>query len=1127
MRRRAGRGRAGPGRPRDGRSPGPTSTAGWPRPARWPSGRELVDLHGQHAHQSLLHAAAQRAALDRFGGVDLGPLRAARARGRRRSTTSSAALGGDEPGPGPRDRPAAVPGGRARRRRHRRARRGRALERRGGPAGRRHRPPRGGGRAAGAQRRCAARRPRGGRRRGPALAAVAGRAPFARRRGPAAGGGRRAEPTWPPSCGARARRSTRTPSASPPVRERAPAAARPAPQVRRHAGRRLAEGDAAPGPARPSWRTTTERAAELDAASAGRRAAEAEAAAAVAAARRAAAPRLAERRRRPTWPSWPCPGARSRWRSAATTPATTSSSCWPPTPARRRCRWPRSPRAASWPGPCWRCACVLDRARPPTLVFDEVDAGIGGRPRSPSAGRWPPWPPTTRCWWSPTCPRWRPSPTPRSRVEQGRATTADHRGAGAPARRRRAGGRAVAHAVGPARQRRRPRARRRAAGDRGRERGADVARTRDDTSTATPGTERRRRRPPCAAVRRAQPRWRRVGPPAAADRCRPGHGVARVDRRTKDLVKRLQPGEVAVIDHEDLDRVAAETLVEAGPVAVVNAAPSITGPLPEPRPAAAAAGRHPALDDVGPEVMDAVAEGQPVTVDGDQVLVGGRRSWRGAPARRSQTLERRHRRGPEQHGRGARAVRREHRSSTSARRATCSSTSPTCPTSASTSRAATCSSSCGASTTGRTCRLLRQRATSRSMRPVLIGVDGGADALLRDRRGARHHHRRLRLGVGADAALRRPAVVHGYTGGRAPGAERLDDLGLPYTVFAAAGHQRGHRHAARLRGGGRADRGRRHPQHHGRVPRQGPGGHGLDVPRAHEGRPDPRRRQGREPAVPALGAQPRPRCGCLLAAVFTLVVVSCRPSRCACGPRLLGARSSPVDDQLPLPHRLASPPCSWRSASAWCSGTTFLDDALEDQLEGDRSTELESDLDRAGDRNGDSSTSSTSSRRRQGVSTSSSASASLAGQLLGRPGAGRAPRGVDEGLGRSGSMPALAQADAEVVGTWWLTDRLVLDDDDEVADLADALDLSTDDTSRLRTASPGSWPTCSTAQSTCRRLQPGRRAARWARPGPTGRTGGARAAGPAPRGRVRRLRAARRSTATSCACRPPACGSWW
>src|SRR5205823_1883787 len=43
-------------------------------------GRELVDLHGQHAHQSLLATAAQRAALDRFGGIDVAELDATRAR---------------------------------------------------------------------------------------------------------------------------------------------------------------------------------------------------------------------------------------------------------------------------------------------------------------------------------------------------------------------------------------------------------------------------------------------------------------------------------------------------------------------------------------------------------------------------------------------------------------------------------------------------------------------------------------------------------------------------------------------------------------------------------------------------------------------------------------------------------------------------------------------------------------------------------------------------------------------------------------------------------------------------------------------------------------------------------------
>ena len=57
-------------------------------------------------------------------------------------------------------------------------------------------------------------------------------------------------------------------------------------------------------------------------------------------------------------------------------------------------------------------------------------------------------------------------------------------------------------------------------------------------------------------------------------------GRARLGRRTKDLVKRLRPGEVAVIDHADIDRLAAEDLVASGVRAVVNVARSCTGRYP-------------------------------------------------------------------------------------------------------------------------------------------------------------------------------------------------------------------------------------------------------------------------------------------------------------------------------------------------------------------------------------------------------------------------------------------------------------------------------------------------------------------------------------------------------------------
>src|SRR5919204_2153444 len=57
-------------------------------------------------------------------------------------------------------------------------------------------------------------------------------------------------------------------------------------------------------------------------------------------------------------------------------------------------------------------------------------------------------------------------------------------------------------------------------------------------------------------------------------------GPARLGRRTKVLVKRLVPGDVAVIDHKDLDRVSAEDLVAAGVAAVLNCRPSSSGTYP-------------------------------------------------------------------------------------------------------------------------------------------------------------------------------------------------------------------------------------------------------------------------------------------------------------------------------------------------------------------------------------------------------------------------------------------------------------------------------------------------------------------------------------------------------------------
>jgi uncharacterized membrane-anchored protein len=87
-------------------------------------------------------------------------------------------------------------------------------------------------------------------------------------------------------------------------------------------------------------------------------------------------------------------------------------------------------------------------------------------------------------------------------------------------------------------------------------------------------------------------------------------GVARVGVRTKDLAHRIGRGDIAVIDHRDLDRIAADDLLAAGVGAVVNASESISGRYPNGGPLALLNARVPVLDAVGAPVMHAVRDGE-------------------------------------------------------------------------------------------------------------------------------------------------------------------------------------------------------------------------------------------------------------------------------------------------------------------------------------------------------------------------------------------------------------------------------------------------------------------------------------------------------------------------------------
>lgn len=112
-----------------------------------------------------------------------------------------------------------------------------------------------------------------------------------------------------------------------------------------------------------------------------------------------------------------------------------------------------------------------------------------------------------------------------------------------------------------------------------------------------------------------------------ATRSRPGTtepgltGIARVERRTRMLLPRLRPGDVAVLDHLDMDRATAQALVDAGVAAVLNAAPMISGRFPNLGPQVLAEAGILVLDSV--EGAFGISDGAPVRIHDEVVFADG------------------------------------------------------------------------------------------------------------------------------------------------------------------------------------------------------------------------------------------------------------------------------------------------------------------------------------------------------------------------------------------------------------------------------------------------------------------------------------------------------------------------
>jgi uncharacterized membrane-anchored protein len=262
-------------------------------------------------------------------------------------------------------------------------------------------------------------------------------------------------------------------------------------------------------------------------------------------------------------------------------------------------------------------------------------------------------------------------------------------------------------------------------------------------------------------------------------------GVARVDRKTKRLVGRLEPGDVAVIHHADIDRVAAETLVDAAPVAVINAAPSTTGRYPNLGPLLLCQAGIALVDDVGGDVMDRIVEGSKVTVDGDRVLVEGNVVGTGV----RQDLDKVDAAIESARSNMAPELERFAQNTVTYMRQELELL--TGDLEVPDTRVPLKDRHVLIVVRGidykEDLRLLRQSGYLNEVKPVLVGVDGGADALL-------EIGEKPDLIIGdfdsvSETALRSGAelMVHGFTDGRAPGAKRLDELDLPYTVYSAPG----------------------------------------------------------------------------------------------------------------------------------------------------------------------------------------------------------------------------------------------------------------------------------------------------------------------------------------------------
>jgi uncharacterized membrane-anchored protein len=261
-------------------------------------------------------------------------------------------------------------------------------------------------------------------------------------------------------------------------------------------------------------------------------------------------------------------------------------------------------------------------------------------------------------------------------------------------------------------------------------------------------------------------------------------GNARLDKRTKRLVRRLGPDDIAIIDHRDLDRVSAEELLATNVRVVINVAPSMSGRFPNAGPLELVRGGVRLIDVNGDsDLFEEIRDGESLVVRGSSLFRNGSRLAAGRTLTEADIETEL----AEQRGRVTEALESFAENTLRHLRDEAKLLSEGVRLPQVQTRFRDRHALVVARGPGMKRDLHIVKPYIRDFKPVLVGVDGGADALLQA--GYKPHVIVGDMDSVSDKALQSGAelVVHAYPDGRAPGRERIDRLGLPSSVLPSPG----------------------------------------------------------------------------------------------------------------------------------------------------------------------------------------------------------------------------------------------------------------------------------------------------------------------------------------------------